>query len=384
MSKRDYYEVLGVSREATEQEIKSAYRKLALKHHPDRNPGDKDAEEKFKEAAEAYAVLADAREARRLRPLRPRGRRRRGRPGASIRRSSPTSATSSAACATSSASATSSAAAVGAAPQRGADLRYDLEISFEESARGVETSDPDSAPGDSATTCRGSGAAPGSAPSVCPHCRGRGQIRYQQGFFTVAQTCRQCGGAGRVITKPCAECQGNGAGRARAQAHRQDPRRDRERPAPAPLRRGRGGHRAAGRRATSTSSCTCRSSPVFQREGDDLFCRVPVTFPMLALGGEVKVPTLDGHETLAVPEGTQSGHVFRLRGKGMPSVTGRGRGDLHVAVDVVTPKKLTREQRQLLEQLAKTMPVEKLQPRKRDETDDDDRSVFDKVKDIFS
>jgi molecular chaperone DnaJ len=127
-----------------------------------------------------------------------------------------------------------------------------------------------------------------------------------------------------------------------------------------------------------------QESSVFQREGDDLFCRVPITFPIAALGGEVKVPTLDGHDTLAVPDGTQSGHVFRLRGKGMPSVTGRGRGDLHVGVDVATPKKLTREQRQLLEQLAKTMPVEKLQPRKRDEADEADRSVFDKLKDIFS
>jgi molecular chaperone DnaJ len=208
VSKRDYYEVLGVSREATEQEIKSAYRKLALKHHPDRNPGDKEAEEKFKEAAEAYAILADAEKRSAYDRF--------GHAGVS------------------------SAAGAGGfdptifadfgdifgglrdifgfgdvfgggrrgGPQRGADLRYDLEISFEESALGVETSIQIPRQ-EQCETCSGSGAAPGTSPSVCPHCNGRGQIRYQQGFFTVAQTCRQCGGAGRVITKPCPECHGN-------------------------------------------------------------------------------------------------------------------------------------------------------------------------------
>jgi molecular chaperone DnaJ len=382
VSKRDYYEVLGVSREATEQEIKSAYRKLALKYHPDRNQGDKTAEEKFKEAAEAYAVLADAEKRSAYDRF--------GHAGVS------------------------SAAGAGGfdptifadfgdifgglrdifgfgdifgggrrgGPQRGSDLRYDLEISFEESARGVETA-VQIPRQEQCDTCRGSGAAPGSAPSVCPHCNGRGQIRYQQGFFTVAQTCRQCGGAGRVITKPCAECHGNGviarqrkltvkipAGIASGQRLRLQ---------------GEGEAGSAGGPPGDLYVVVhVQESAVFQREGDDLFCRVPITFPIAALGGEVKVPTLDGHEMLTVPEGTESGHVFRLRAKGMPSVTGRGRGDLHVAVDVATPKKLTKEQRHLLEQLAKTMPIEKLQPRKRDTAEDDERSVFDKVKDIFS
>jgi molecular chaperone DnaJ len=382
VSKRDYYEVLGVSREATEQEIKSAYRKLALKYHPDRNHGDKAAEEKFKEAAEAYAVIADADKRAAYDRF--------GHAGVS-----------------------STPGAGGfdptifadfgdifgglrdifgfgdifgggrrGGPQRGSDLRYDLEISFEESARGVETGIQIPRQ-EQCDTCRGTGAAPGSAPSVCPHCNGRGQIRYQQGFFTVAQTCRQCGGAGRVITRPCAECHGDGvvarqrkltvkipAGIASGQRLRLQ---------------GEGEAGSAGGPLGDLYVVVhVQESPVFQREGDDLLCRVPITFPIAALGGEVKVPTLDGHETLEVPEGTPSGHVFRLRGKGMPSVTGRGRGDLHVAVDVATPKRLTREQRQLLEQLAKTMPVEKLQPRKRDAAEDDDRSVFDKVKDIFS
>jgi molecular chaperone DnaJ len=382
VTKRDYYEVLGVSREATDQEIKSAYRKLALKHHPDRNQGDKHAEELFKEAAEAYSVLADA-----------------DKRGAYDRFGH--------------AGVSSGAGAGGfdptifadfgdifgnlrdifgfgdmfgggrrGGPQRGADLRYDLEISFEESARGVETSIQIPRQ-EQCETCGGSGAAPGSSPSVCSHCGGRGQVRYQQGFFTVAQTCRQCGGAGRVITKPCAECHGNGvvarqrkltvkipAGIASGQRLRLY---------------GEGEAGAAGGHPGDLYVVVhVLESSTFQRDGDDLFCRVPVTFPTVALGGEVKVPTLDGPETLSVPEGTQSGHVFKLRGKGMPSVTGRGRGDLHVAVDVVTPKRLTRDQRQLMEQLAKTMPVDKLQPRKREDADDADRSVFDKVKDIFS
>jgi molecular chaperone DnaJ len=381
VSKRDYYEVLGVSREATEQEIKSAYRKLALKFHPDRNHGDKSAEEKFKEAAEAYAVLADADKRSAYDRF--------GHAGVS------------------------SAAGAGGfdptifadfgdifgglrdifgfgdifgggrrgGPQRGSDLRYDLEISFEESARGVETA-VQIPRQEQCDSCRGSGAAAGSAPSVCSHCNGRGQIRYQQGFFTVAQTCRQCGGAGRVITKPCPECQGHGAVARQRKLTVKIP------PGIASGQRlrlqgeGEAGS-ASGPPGDLYVVVHVQESTVFQREGDDLLCRVPITFPIAALGGEVKVPTLDGDEVLPVPEGTESGRVFRLRGKGMPSVTGRGRGDLHVAVDVATPKKLTREQRQLLEQLGRTMPVEKLQPRKREETDDD-RTVFEKVKDIFS
>jgi molecular chaperone DnaJ len=381
VSKRDYYEVLGVSREATEQEIKSAYRKLALKYHPDRNPGDKVAEDQFKEAAEAYAVLADAEKRAAYDRF--------GHAGVS-----------------------SGAGAGGfdptifadfgdifgglrdifgfgdifgggrrGGPQRGSDLRYDMEISFEESARGAETSVqiPRQEP---CQACRGTGSASGSAPAVCPQCSGRGQIRYQQGFFTVAQTCRQCGGAGRVITKPCAECKGHGT---EQRQHKLTVKIPAGIASGQRLRlhgEGEAGS-AGGPHGDLYVVVHVQESLIFQREGDDLFCRVPITFPIAALGGQVKVPTLDADEALTVPEGTHSGQVFRLRGKGMPSVTGRGRGDLHVAVDVVTPKKLTREQRHLLEQLAKTMPVDKLQPRKRAD-EDEDRSVFDKVKDIFS
>jgi len=198
----------------------------------------------------------------------------------------------------------------------------------------------------------------------------------------VAQTCRQCGGAGRVITKPCPECRGNGAvARQRKLTVK----------IPAGIASGQRlrlyGEGEAGSAGGPAGDLyvvvQVQEHPVFRRDGDDLFCRIPVTFPVLALGGEIKVPTLDGTEPLSIPEGTQSGHVFRLRGKGMPSVTGRGRGDLHAVVEVVTPRKLTRDQRHLLEQLAKTMPVDKLQPRRREDAEED-RSVFDRVKDIFS
>jgi molecular chaperone DnaJ len=379
VSKRDYYDVLGVARDASEQDIKSAYRKLALKHHPDRNPGDGEAEEKFKEAAEAYAVLADADKRAAydrfghagvsgaggfdptifadfgdifggLRDIfgfgdffgggaRPNG------------------------------------------PQRGADLRYDLEISFEESANGMETSVKIPRQ-ESCEACKGSGAAPGTSPTTCPQCGGRGQVRYQQGFFTVAQTCRQCGGAGRVITKACPECRGHG------QLARQRTLTVR---IPAGIASGQRlrlyGEGEGGRRGGPAGDLYVvvhvQEHSVFRREGDDLFCRVPVTFPVLALGGDISVPTLAGQEKVTIPESTQNGQVFRLRGKGMPSVSGRGRGDLHVTVDVVTPKKLTKEQRHLLEQLAKTMPVEKLKAPKREDSEED-KTVFDRVKDIFS
>ena len=381
MSKRDYYDVLGVSRDASDQDIKSAYRKLALKHHPDRNPGNHEAEENFKEAAEAYAVLADADKRAAYDRFGHAGVSSAGGPGGF----DPTIF-----------------ADFGdifgglrdifgfgdffgggrrGGPQRGTDLRYDLEISFEESAIGMETSIQIPRQ-ETCETCKGSGAAPGTSPTVCPQCGGRGQIRYQQGFFTVAQTCRQCGGEGRVITKACPECRGHG--------HLPRQRKLTVR-IPAGIASGQRlrlyGEGEAGPGGGPAGDLYVvvhvQDHEVFRREGDDLYCRVPVTFPILALGGEISVPTLSGHEKVTVPEGTESGQVFRLRGKGMPSVSGRGRGDLHVVVDVTTPRKLTKEQRHLLEQLAKTMPVEKLKPLKPKE-EDEDRTVFERVKDIFS
>jgi molecular chaperone DnaJ len=382
VSKRDYYEILGIGRTASDSEIKSAYRKLAMKYHPDRNPGDKAAEDKFKEAAEAYAVLADA-EKRSLYD-------RFGHAGVS------------------------SAAGAGAGfdpsvftgfedilgglgdifgfgdlfggarrrggPQRGADLRYDLEITFEESARGTETTIQIPRQ-EACETCHGSGAAAGSSPTTCPQCHGQGQVRFQQGFFTVARTCPQCRGAGKVVTNPCNTCRGAGrvtkerkitvkipAGIATGQQLRLQGE-------------GEGGS-GGGPAGHLFVVVHVQEHEFFRRDGMNLFCEIPVNFTTLALGGEIQVPTLDGSEGVKVPDGTQTGTTLRLRGKGMPDVNGRGRGDLFATVQVQTPRKLTKEQRHLLEQLEKALPKEKFEPRARDQ-EQDERNLFDRVKDMF-
>jgi molecular chaperone DnaJ len=381
VAKRDYYEVLGVVKTATEIEIKSAYRKLALKHHPDRNPGNPEAEEKFKEAAEAYACLCDGEK----RGLYDRfghagvsqsaqqgfdpnafadfgdilgglgdifgfgdifggGGRRRG------------------------------------GPQRGADLRYDLEIQFEEAAKGTETTIQ--VPRDeTCATCNGNGAAAGHQPEVCPQCRGAGQLRYQQGFFTVAKTCGQCRGAGRVITKPCSTCRGSGR-----------VTRDRQLSVKIPagiatgqrLRLyGEGEHGTAGGPAGDLYIIIhVREHPFFRRDEDDLHAEIAIGYPTLVLGGSVKVPTLDGEETLSIPEGTQSGASFKLRGRGMPNVSGRGKGDLYFSVKVAVPKKLSREQRKAMEDLAQVLPADQVEQSTRDAANGE-KPFFERVRDIF-
>jgi molecular chaperone DnaJ len=385
VTRRDYYEILGVQRSASDGDIKSAYRKLAMKYHPDRNPGDKAAEEKFKEAAEAYAILADA-EKRSLYD-------RFGHAGVK------------------------SAAGAGAGfdpsvfqefgdfadilgnmfgfgdlfgggsrrrsgPQRGADLRYDLEITFEESARGAETSIQIPRQ-ENCETCHGSGAAPGSSPTTCPQCRGQGQVRFQQGFFTVARTCPQCRGAGRVVTKPCAACQGAGRVSKERKITVKIP------PGIATgqqLRlQGEGEAGAGGGPAGHLYVVVhVQEHEFFRRDGVNLFCEIPVNFTTVALGGDIQVPTLDGPETVKVPEGTQTGTTLRLKGKGMPDVGGRGRGDLFATVQVKTPRKLSRDQRKLMEQLAAALPPEKFEPRPRGEEDGhEERNLFDRVKDMF-
>jgi molecular chaperone DnaJ len=383
VSKRDYYEVLGVTRTATDTEIKSSYRKLAMKFHPDRNPGDKGAEEKFKEAAEAYAVLADADKRSAYDRF---GHAGVGAGGPGAGGFDPTIF----------ADFNDILGGLGdifgfgdifgggagrrRGPQRGADLRYDLEISFDESFSGTETT-IQIPRHETCEACQGSGAAPGSGPTTCPQCRGAGQLRYQQGFFTVARTCGQCRGSGKVIAKPCPTCRGAGTvprekkltvkippGIAEGQQLRLS---------------GEGEAGSAGGPAGHLYVVLhVQRHPFFRRDGNDLYCEVPVNFTTLALGGDVRVPTPKGHEKLAVPEGTQTGSTFRLRGKGMPDIGGRGHGDLMVTVQAITPRKLTRDQRQLLEQLADVLPTEAFEPRAQAE-DHDERNLFDRVRDIF-
>jgi molecular chaperone DnaJ len=380
VSKRDYYEILGISRSATEVELKSAYRKLALKHHPDRNPGNKAAEEKFKECAEAYAVLADADKRSAYDRF--------GHAGVSNVGSAGVDPTIFA----------DFGDILGGlgdifgfgdllgggrrrgGPQRGADLRYDLEITFEESAKGAETSIQIPRQ-EQCETCGGSGAAPGSSPTVCSQCRGQGQVRFQQGFFTVARTCPQCRGTGRTIAKPCHTCRGAGhmarerkitvkipAGIATGQQLRMH---------------GEGEAGSAGGPAGNLYVVVhVQEHEFFRRDGLNLFCEIPVNFTTVALGGEIQVPTLEGSDNVKVPEGTATGTTLRLRGKGMPDVNGRGRGDLFATVQVQTPRKLSKEQRLVLEQLAKTLPAEKFEPRKHQD-EQDERNLFDRVKDMF-
>jgi molecular chaperone DnaJ len=381
VSKRDYYEVLGVARSASESELKSAYRTLAMKYHPDRNPGDKAAEEHFKEAAEAYAVLADP-EKRSLYD-------RFGHAGVGAAAGGgggfdPSVFSEFGDFADILGSMFGFGDIFGArrrgGPSRGADLRYDLEISFDESARGCETTIQIPRQ-EACDTCNGSGAAPGASPVVCSQCRGQGQVRFQQGFFTVARTCPQCRGAGRTIPKPCPACRGAGrvtrerkitvkipAGIASGQQLRLQ---------------GEGEAGAAGGPPGNLYVVVhVQDHEFFRRDGLNLFCEIPVNFTTLALGGEIVVPTLDGQESVKVPEGTQTGTTLRLRGKGMPEVGGRGRGDLFATVQVQTPKKLNKEQRHLLEQLAKALPKEKFEPRAQGD-EQDERNLFDRVRDMF-
>ncbi|MEW6321419.1 MAG: molecular chaperone DnaJ [Acidobacteriota bacterium] len=380
MSKRDYYDVLGVSRSASEQDIKSAYRKLALKYHPDRNPGDKTAEDRFKEAAEAYAVLADADKRARYDRFGHAGVA--GAAGGGPAGFDPTIF----------ADFQDIFGGLGdifgfgdlfgggrrrGGPQRGADLRYDMEIDFEQSAEGAEHTIqiPRREP---CETCKGAGAAPGSAPTTCPQCRGTGQLRYQQGFFTVARTCGPCRGTGRVITKPCQTCRGVGT----VETQRKLTVR-----IPAGIASGQRlriqGEGEPGLHGGPPGDLyvviLVKEHPLYRRDGNDLHCELPVNFPTLALGGEIQVPVLDGGtEPIKIPEGTQTGTTFRLRQRGMPDVGGRGRGDLFVTVRAVTPRKLSKEQKLMFKRLAESLSKQQNEMPARDE-----RGLFGRVKDIL-
>jgi molecular chaperone DnaJ len=374
--KRDYYDVLGVARTASEQEIKSAYRKMALQHHPDRNPGNAEAEEKFKEAAEAYAVLSDAQKRAQYDRF--------GHAGVSSgaggfggfdpnvfsdfsdilgdlfgfgdifggggRRGG------------------------GSRTQRGADLRYDLEIGFEEAAFGTTTKIK--VPRQQACEeCGGSGAQKGSGPTTCPTCNGYGQVRFQQGFFSIARTCNHCRGTGQIIRNPCSICRGHG---------RIEKEKTLELKIPAgvdnlsKLRVSNEGD-AGGNGGPSGDLYVVlhvQEHEFFERREHDLFCHIPVSFPQAALGASVKIPTLEKEEeTLHIPAGTQTGSTFRIKGRGISKRGGAARGDLYVTVNVAVPNRLTREQKELLTRFADTIKTENQPIQKK---------ILEKVREIFS
>jgi molecular chaperone DnaJ len=370
---RDYYEVLGVPKNASEQEVKSAYRKLALKHHPDRNPGDKDAEERFKEAAEAYGVLGDPEKRRRYDTF--------GHAGVSSTGPQGFDPTIFADFGDILGDFFGFGDVFGrrtrGGPRRGSDLRYNLDLSFEEAAFGTETS-IQFPRAEQCHTCSGSGAAPGSGPSTCTSCGGRGQVTFQQGFFSVARTCGRCRGSGRVITSPCRECRGEGQVAAERKLQIKIPA---------------GVDTGSQLRMSGEGEPGLQGGPpgdlyvfvrvqehaFFKRDGFDLLCEMPISFSQAALGATLDVPTPDGGRTkLTVPEGTQTGTVLKLRAQGVPHLGARGRGDLHVAVRVVVPTKLTAEQRKLLEQLGKTLP--RLEPTRGEK---DGKSIFERIRDLL-
>lgn len=373
----DYYEVLGVERGASSEQIKSAYRKLALKYHPDRNPENKhEAEERFRQATEAYSVLSDAQKRQIYDRYGHAGLGNRGYDAADF-----------------SASIFEDFRDIfgdlfgfedvfggggrrrgrGSRGQRGADLRYDMALSFEDAAAGVNTQIKISRH-ELCEACRGTGAKPGTGMATCQTCHGRGQVQYQQGFFAISRTCPACGGAGQVIRDACASCRGQG---------RLERERTLEVGVPAGVDSGTR-LRMAGQGEPGANGgppgdlyifLEVKEHPFFERRGADLYCTVPISFPQAALGTTVKIPVLNGEEDLHIPEGTQSGQIFRQKGKGLPNPHG-GRGDLYVNIRVVVPSKLSREHRRVLEQLRETMKVEN-KPTERNS------SFFDKVKDIF-
>lgn len=345
---KDFYELLGVDRSASADEIKKAYRKLALKYHPDRNPGDEEAENAFKEISEAYEVLSDENKRRQYDQFGHDAftQSRTGRPsgdpfdlfsqvfgnsffdsffGGGTRRHRQ-------------------------GPQQGADLRYDLQLDFEDAIFGTER-EIVVPRAETCQRCHGSGCEPGTSRHVCSHCRGTGQVTVAQGFFSISQPCPQCRGQGETVEHPCRDCRGEGRVQKRKRIAVSIP------PGVDTGMRVRvAGEGEAGIRGGPTGDLFVvlhvREHDVFKREGDDLYCEVPVPFHVAALGGKVRVPTISGPAELTIAPGTQSGRLFRLKGKGVPSARGRGRGDQHVRVVVEVPTNLNAAQKAKLREFA--------------------------------
>jgi len=365
LSKSDYYEILEVNRNASETEIKKAYRRLAVQYHPDKNPDDKAAENKFKELSEAYAILCDPQKRATYDQF--------GHAGVN-----------------GAGGFSGGGFDFGGAPfedifgdifggsrragrgRRGDDLRYNLTISFEEAAFGVEKKLqlPRSQPCDS---CQGSGARSGTSPQTCGTCRGAGQVRYQQGFFTMTRPCPDCHGEGKIIKDPCPDCKGSG----RVKQKRTLPLN-----VPAGVENGTrlklSGEGEMGSQGGAPGDLyvviSVKKHPIFERDGQDVICEVPISFAQAALGCELEVPTLEGRVNLKVPTGTQSGKVFKLSGKGIVALQGYGRGDQLVVLRVEVPTKLNARQKELLEDFAKA-GGEEIHPQS--------KGFLDKVKELF-
>lgn len=354
MSKRDYYEVLGLNRDADADAIKKAYRKLAMKYHPDRNPGNSEAEEKFKELSEAYEVLSN--------PDKKSAYDRYGHAGVDPSMGGMGAGGPGGAGFEGFADAfsdifgdlfgggRSARGGGGRNVYRGADLRYNLEVTLEEAARGAEKTIRIPTI-DECDTCHGSGAKPGTQAQTCSHCHGSGQMRVQQGFFSIQQTCPHCHGTGKYIPTPCPTCRG--AGRVKGN-------KTLEVKIPAGIAEGmrlrHGGYGEPGVNGGPPGDLYVeihiRPHPVFERDGDDLHCEMPIDFVTAALGGEIEIPTLNGAAKLKIPVETQSGRIFRLRGKGIENVRTHSPGDLLCHVVVETPVRLTERQKDLLRQFA--------------------------------
>ncbi|HMI14480.1 MAG TPA: molecular chaperone DnaJ [Bradyrhizobium sp.] len=353
MAKRDYYTTLGVNRDASEEDIKKAYRKLAMKHHPDRNPDDKGSEDKFKEAKEAYEVLTDTRKRAAYDQFGHAGVDASAGFGAAGARGFGGSAEGFGGFADAFGDifgeifgGQGGARGRGSGVFRGADLRYNLELSLEEAARGTEAKIRIPAMEECAT-CHGSGAKPGTQPKTCPTCNGQGQVRVSQGFFSIQQTCPQCHGSGKIVPEPCATCSGAGRIRKSKTLSVKIPagvdRDDRIRLS---------GEGEAGLNGGPHGDLyvvvNLKEHPVFQRENNDLHCEMPIGFATAAMGGEIEIPTLDGHAKIKIPAETQTGQVFRLRGKGIKGVRSSGYGDLFCHAAIETPVKLTSRQKEIL------------------------------------
>ena len=372
MSKRDYYEVLGVEKGASEAELKKAYRRLAMKFHPDRNPDDEKAEEKFKEATEAYEVLTDANKRAAYDQY--------GHAGVDPNMGAGGGGFGGGNFSDIFGDVFGDIFGGGgrggrSSVQRGSDLRYTLELDLEEAVRGTSVTIrvPTLV---ACETCDGSGAKKGTTPVTCTTCGGHGQVRMQQGFFSVQQTCPRCHGTGKMITDPCNDCHGEG---------RVEKQKNLSVKVPAGVDTGDrirlAGEGEAGVNGGPAGDLyvvvSVREHKIFQRDGKNLYCEVPISFVDAALGGELEVPTLDGRVKLKIPEGAQTGKLFRLRGKGVTPVRGGSPGDLLCRVVVETPVNLTKRQRELLEELRQTLEAEGSSQSPRA------KSWFDGVKNFF-